>query len=248
MSSSSRYAWGAAVLTLALACSNGSGSPMAPTDDVAPEKPAGSSGGKKPSAGGPSAPSAGPRDKPVEGDEMPAPPPYQTSKRSLLQWKRQAAFEADLMGALQLSREQICVEVGGKNCVRDVHLVPLGGNDPYESGLMKPSPEPLATTSSVVDRVLLSACSTRARLDKEGTPVVLKALKLEGPLPSAADPAIAATVTELYRRFLARDPTADEVQLVTTLANGEGEPALSSQEFAALACFTIGSSTESLFF
>ncbi|HEY6878183.1 MAG TPA: hypothetical protein VI299_09190, partial [Polyangiales bacterium] len=152
MSSSSKYALGAAVLTLALGCSNGSGTPLGPTGDMAPEKPSGSTGGKKPSAGATSSPSVDEPDAPAGGDHVPelGPPPYQTSKRSLLQWKRQAAFEADLMGALKLSREQLCTEVGGKNCVRDVHLVPLGGNDPYESGLMKPSPEPLATTSSVV--------------------------------------------------------------------------------------------------
>jgi hypothetical protein len=172
--------------------------------------------------------------------------PYRTSSRALLQWKRAAALEADLISALQLSREQLCVEVGGKSCIREVHLVPMGGNEPYESGLMKPSAEPLATTPSVVDRVLLSACSTRARLDAEGAPQVFTALALNGPLPPADDPAIATTIRDLYRRLLARDPTPRELELVAGLAEGDG--ALSSRDFAALSCFTIGSSAEFLFF
>jgi hypothetical protein len=172
--------------------------------------------------------------------------PYRTSSRALVQWKRAAALEADLMGALQLTREQLCVELGGKSCIREVHLVPMGGNEPYESGLMKPSAEPLATTPSVVDRVLLSACSTRARLDGEGAPQVFTALALNGPLPPADDPAIATTIRDLYRRLLARDPTPRELELVAGLAEGDG--ALSTRDFAALSCFTIGSSAEFLFF
>jgi hypothetical protein len=184
--------------------------------------------------------------------------PYRISSRALVQWKRHAAFEADLMDALQLSRDQLCVEVGGKNCIRDVHLVPMGGNEPYESGLMKPSAEPLATTSSVVDRVLLSACSARARLDAEGAPQVFTALDLHGPLPPPHDPAIATTIRDLYRRLLARDPAPREVELVSGLAAVEaggfagqpntGEGALSTRDFATLSCFTIGSTTEFLFF
>jgi hypothetical protein len=179
---------------------------------------------------------------------MAEPPPFRTSRRALVQWKRHAAFEADLMGALQLTRDQLCVEVGGKNCIRDVHLVPMGGNEPYESGLMKPSAEPLATTSSVVDRVLLSACSTRARLDAEGKPEVFTALDLKAPLPPASDPQITNTIRDLYRRFLARDPAPRELELVAELAENAGDAPLSSRDFAALSCFTIGSTTEFLFF
>jgi hypothetical protein len=186
---------------------------------------------------------------PGEGTDDPAPPPpFRISNRALVQWKRHAAFEADLMGALELSRDQLCVEVGGKNCIRDVHLVPMGGNEPYESGLMKPSAEPLATTPSVVDRVLLSACSTRARLDAEGAPQVFTALDFKAPLPSADDPAIAATIRELYRRLLARDPSQRELELVGALAQDDGSGQLSTRDFAALSCFSIGSTTEFLFY
>lgn len=177
----------------------------------------------------------------------PSPTTYRTSSRNLVQWKRASALEADLMRALDLSRDEVCRELGDKNCIRDVHLVPLGGNEPYVAGLMKPSSEPLATTSSVVDRVLLSACSTRARLDSEGKPKVFRALAFDKPLPAANAAAITDTIRGLYQRLLARDPEPSEIAQVASLADSEDEP-LTARDFAALACFTIGSTTEFLFF
>jgi hypothetical protein len=167
---------------------------------------------------------------------------FKVSNRNVLQWKRAAAIEADLARALALSNDELCKELSDKNCIRDVHLVPMGGNEPYVSGLMKPSVEPLATTPAVIDRVLLSACSTRADRDAHGKPEVFTKLKFDQPLPAADDPAIHDTVVTLYRRLLARDPSSDELELVASLAVEE------PRDFAALACFTIGSSSEFLFF
>jgi hypothetical protein len=178
-----------------------------------------------------------------------APKDYKVSSRNVVQWKRAAVIEADLSRALALSTDELCKELGDKNCIREVHLVPLGGNEPYVSGLMKPSVEPLATTPAVIDRVLLSACSTRAERDAHGRAEVFTKLKFDQPLPAADDPAIRDTVVELYRRLLARDPSMDELKLVAALAEpADDEPALEPPEFAALACFSIGSSTEFLFF
>lgn len=176
-------------------------------------------------------------------------PAYKVSSRNLVQWKRAAAIEADLMRALDLDASQLCNELGDKSCIRAVHLVPLGGNEPYVSGLMKPSVEPLATSSSVIDRVLLSACSQRAQLDSEGDAKVFGALDFDKPLPAPDAPAIRDTVVALYRRLLARDPLSSEVRLVASLAETpEDAQSLSVRDFAALACFSIGSSTEFLFF
>ena len=173
---------------------------------------------------------------------------YKTSSRNLVQWKRAAVIEADLSHALELAPDELCKELSDKNCIRDVHLVPLGGNEPYVSGLMKPSVEPLATTPTVIDRVVLSACNTRAQRDATGDARVFTKLALDKKLPAADDSAIKDTVVELYKRFLAREPSSEELQLVSSLAEPEGDQELSAPEFAALACFTIGSSTEFLFF
>jgi hypothetical protein len=180
--------------------------------------------------------------------DTPATAGYKTSTRNVLQWKRAAVIENDLSRALELSTDELCKELSDKNCIRDVHLVPMGGNEPYTSGLMKPSTEPLATTPAVIDRVLLSACSTRATRDAEGSPKVFTQLSFDQPLPAADDAAVTATVSDLYKRLLAREPSAEELSLVAALAEPDGDDALTAKDFATLACFSIGSSTEFLFF
>jgi hypothetical protein len=187
-------------------------------------------------------------------DPAPAPAPsgdYKTSTKNDLQWKRYAALEADLVRGLELDAEAVCTELGRASCINGVHLVPLGGNDPIETNMLQPSGEPLATTPSVVDRVLLSACGSRVALDAGGgqlSAVVFRELDLAGPAPARTDRAVSATVVELYRRLLARDPNAREVELVSALAeDGEGKP-VRAAEFATVACFAIGSTTEFLFF
>jgi hypothetical protein len=164
-------------------------------------------------------------------------------------WKRHAAIEADLVRALELKPDELCKELGERDCIRDIHVIALGGDDPFRSGINRPPARPLSTTSVVVDRVLLSACSARARADKAAKPArVFTELDLAGPAPSAESPAVDATITTLYRRLLARDPRPDELAVVKTLLAGdEAERPQSGEEFATLACFAIGSSLEFLF-
>jgi hypothetical protein len=179
------------------------------------------------------------------GDPIP-PPPYQTSQGNTLLWKRHAAFEADLMQALELGRDELCKELGERNCVRDIHVIALGGNDPFRSGINVPPRQPLSTTSIVVDRVLLSACSARARADKAGPAKLFKELDLRGAAPAPDAPVVVATIGTLFRRFLARDPKPNETALIKTLLEGDDAPQ-TADEFATLACFAIGSSLEFLF-
>jgi hypothetical protein len=164
-------------------------------------------------------------------------------------WKRHAALEADLMRALELKPEQLCKELGERDCIRDIHVIALGGNDPFRSGINKPPSRPLSTTSVVVDRVLLSACSARARADKAAKPArVFTELDLGGPAPAPKAPAVDATITTLFRRLLARDPEPSESAVLKTLLDPDApDRPQSAEEFATLACFVIGSSLEFLF-
>lgn len=169
---------------------------------------------------------------------------FQTSRGRSIQWKRNAALEADLMQALELTQDELCQEVGSQSCIRAVHTVALGGNDPFGSGLLRPATSSLSTTPLAVDRVTLSACSRRARADKEGTPKVFTALDLSGRAPAAGSEATTATVTTLYRRLLARDPKPNEIAIIEGLL---GEP-MTAEAFATLSCFVVASSLEFLFF
>ena len=172
------------------------------------------------------------------------------STHSNLQWKRYAAFEADLAAGLELSPEQVCLEFGQESCIRKVHMVPLGGHEPFDTGMFAPAAEPLATTPTVVDRIVLTACGNRLDLDRAAgkDAKVFKHFSLDGAAPAPGSQAAGAMVTDLYRRLLGRNATESEVEAVAELALGaDGQPAPAAQ-FARLACFTIGTSAEFLFF
>ncbi|MET0284158.1 MAG: hypothetical protein ABW352_06800 [Polyangiales bacterium] len=182
--------------------------------------------------------------------EQEAPPPYALSQGKSVLWKRYAAFERDLMRGLDLGRDELCRELGDRNCIRDVHLIALGGNDPFGSGIHRPPPGTLGTTPMVVDRVLLSACSARAaadKADKQGEAKVFGALQLAGPAPAPGSEAVAKTTETLFRRLLARDPKPSEAALIESLLEPGEDAPQSAEEFAVLACFVVGSSLEFLF-
>jgi hypothetical protein len=178
-------------------------------------------------------------------------PEYRIATEPNLQWKRYGALEADLARALALPPEELCREFGRESCIREVHLVPLGGNDPFKTGLLEPSAEPLATTPTAIDRILLSACSKRVELDRAAAPggaMVFGALDLAAAAPDPSEAPVVDTVTTLYRRLLARDPDEHELQLVAALARDKAGQPVSATDFATLSCFAIGTTTEFLFF
>ena len=173
-----------------------------------------------------------------------------TSHHPHLQWKRYSALEADLVQALELAPEELCTEFGLESCINAVHLTPLGGNEPFKSGLLEPTAEPLATTPAVVDRLLLSACGRRTELDlaAKKQAKVFQGLDLESDAPSPEDASVKETVTDLYHRFLARDPDEKELSIVSGLTRDDKARPVPAKEFATLACYAVGTSTEFLFF
>ncbi|HJL01763.1 MAG TPA: hypothetical protein RMH85_09690 [Polyangiaceae bacterium LLY-WYZ-15_(1-7)] len=196
----------------ALAACRGGGAPMGPGEGPPPEPPG--------------------ECAPVE--EAPRAEP--------LQWKRAAAFEADLHAALELDRSSGCREVDRVPCGA-VHLVALGGNDPLGIAQYEPVAEPLATTPLTVDRMVLGACANRVALDAEGAPRVFDRVDLGAAALAPADPAVRAQTEALYRRLLRRDATDEELAIVAELAEG-----LSARDWALAACFAIGTTTENVLF
>jgi hypothetical protein len=173
------------------------------------------------------------------------------SRHPNLQWKRYAAFENDLADALAVPKSELCTELGKASCVRGVHLAPLGGHNPFETGLLESSAEPLATTPTVVDRIVLSACSARVQLDQAAPPADAKlfgALDLAKPAPGPNAEATRSVIAQLYRRLLARDADESELATVAKLTvDAQGQP-VAARDFALSACFVVATTTESLFF
>jgi hypothetical protein len=178
------------------------------------------------------------------------PEPVQAARDPDLQWKRAAAVEQDLKRALALTSEQLCLEVGVAPCVQEVHLVALGGHDPFGLGLYESLAAPMATTPIALDRVVLSGCAARAALDLTAgdAAVVFRGLDLTGEAPPADDAAVVAVTTELYRRVLGRDPLATEIAAIGDLTRDDAGQPIAARDFAVLACYAIATTTEFLFF
>lgn len=172
----------------------------------------------------------------------------QRAQRGELQWKRNAALQRDLMRALDLPEDGVCNELGRGSCTREIHHISLGGADPLQIGLYEPLPDTLVSTPIVLDRVIMSACVSRADLDRSGPPVVFKELDLGAVAPAPDDEAFTATVTTLYRRLLSRDPEPHELTTLGALVSNEAGEPVTARDFAVLTCFAIGTSSEFLFF
>lgn len=171
----------------------------------------------------------------------------EASTRNHLVWKRHHAVERDFARALELPVEELCTELGAFNCIRDVHLTALGGNDPFGQGLYEPLEGPLVTTPLALDRIALAACGARVERDRLSA-VVFTRLDLAGEAPRADSDAFAATITTLYQRLLGRDPEPTEAEhIAELLVDDDGEP-VSAAAFAHLACFTVATTTEFLYF
>lgn len=162
-----------------------------------------------------------------------------------LVWKRYRSVEDGLARGLELPKEAVCIELGQHSCIDKVHLTSLGGNEPYVLAQWERAQSPTALTPVAVDRLIMSACNNRLQKDKEagGAAVVFKHFPLAdgAPLPNAAQ--TKAQTSELYQRFLARDPDAAELDLtVSFIAKMKG-----AEEAALSLCFAIGASIENNF-
>jgi hypothetical protein len=178
-------------------------------------------------------------------------PGFEISSKADLRWKRATPLKNDLMVGLGLSEQEVCSELGLDGfCFNLIHMVPLGANDPVKAAMYKPVSEPGATAPLAIDRVVLSACGARADLDAvapAASRVVWREIDLELTSLDPNDVAIGNDVQGLYRRLLARDPTAEESALVASLAEDvNGEP-VSPRDFAKMACYAVATTSEFIF-
>lgn len=171
----------------------------------------------------------------------------EASGRNHLVWKRHHAVERDFARALELPVEELCTELGAFNCIRDVHLAALGGNDPFGQGLYEPLESPLVTTPLAFDRIALAACGARVERDRLSA-VVFTQLDLAGEAPRADSDAFMATITTLYQRLLGRDAEPTEVEHIAELLVDDAGAPVSAAAFAHMACFTVATTTEFLYF
>ena len=177
-------------------------------------------------------------------------PGFAISAKADLRWKRVTPLQNDLMQALSLDEQDVCSELGLDGfCFQLIHLVTLGGNDPVKSAMYRPVAEPGVTTPLAFERVVLSACGRRADVDASvgaEQRALWKNIDLQG-AGLADDEGMRADVTLLYRRMLARDPTAEELDLVVSLREDVSGAPVSGRDFAKMACFAVATTSENLF-
>ena len=204
----------------------------------------------------PGSSSSGETDEPPEDDSdggtdtSDDPPPPPTSPTANVHFKGPQRLENDLSAVLELDPEQLCTEVGGASCTREVHPVALGGVSPYELGIYTP-PGIGATAPIAVDRLTLQACMRRIDLDRESRdPVLFAVPQLGSGTADIGDPSAVAFIDALYTRALLRHPTATETQTLLLMHAdvATSDSLLPGRDWGVATCFAVLTTTEFLFY
>ena len=133
-----------------------------------------------------------------------------------------------------------------------VHLVALGGVDPYGAGVYESSGITASTTPIIVDRIAWAACTQRVNSDI-GNPdaaVIFRGIPLaDQKLASPDGPEVHSAITQLVQRTYLRNPYRPEVDRYVRLAKdieaaGTATPA---KDWMQSVCFAVLSSAESVF-
>jgi hypothetical protein len=173
------------------------------------------------------------------------------SAKARVKFKEQGRYVRDLAAALDLPRDEVCKELGLYDCYDVAHRITLGGVEPYRRGIRDPLPVAPVTAPIAVDRVALSACSTRVDRDFESpsNASMFRQLAEVG----ATEATLETSARTIYDRVLRRDATPDEVdslvafydETVEALDGTDQEPA---REWAIASCFAVATTLEGLFY
>ena len=178
-------------------------------------------------------------------------PAQLTSARPRVNFKGGRRLATDLSRALELPRDQLCLELSTYDCVEQVHRITLGGVEPYSLGINEPVPISPVTAPIAVDRLALQACDRRAQLDLEPGAQALIFAELARVAPGA-DPTRAQldTATDaLYERLVQRDPSDLERRALADLwTEARAKSPSPARDWATLSCFMVATSLEALFY
>ena len=135
------------------------------------------------------------------------------------------------------------------DCVAAVHKITLGGVEPYSLGIDEPVGTAPVIAPMAADRVALSACDVRAERDLGdlGAALIFREMPGSG-APDAA--ALGAMSTRLVEKLLRREAREGEVGELVAFWDEVVEEASEDprRDWATLACFSLATSTEALFY
>lgn len=168
------------------------------------------------------------------------------SSKARVRFKGGERWGAELARGLGLERGELCQELSSYDCIGEVHAIALGGVEPYRLRIDTPLPKPPVTAPIAVERVALSACSTRAERDLADVSkaVIFKEMSAE---PTAAE--LRAMGQRLVEGLLSREAQEDDLNaMVAFYGELEGSDDERRKAWATLSCFALASSLEMLFY
>ena len=198
-----------------------------------------------------SAAPAAPPNEGVGGQSSQLPDPTPVSPKATVKRKTGARVASDLAQALELDAGELCRELGDQPCA-EVHAIALGGVSAYTAGVFEPLETSSATSPIAVDRLVLSACQTRAYRDFEGdgAPALFGSLSVADGRLDPDGHEVGATIADLYHRALLREPKAAETEHLRDLyrqieSAGSTAPA---RDWATLSCYAVFTTLEAIFY
>jgi hypothetical protein len=131
-----------------------------------------------------------------------------------------------------------------------VHNIALGGVEPYELGLVEPTPNTTITTPIAAERLAVHACERRVTADLGSGSAVIFAGIDEGSIANLDDTSVASAIDALYRRAVLRPAKDSEIEHLRQLyrdidALGVENPA---RQWAIASCVAVLTSVEALFY
>ncbi len=177
-----------------------------------------------------------------------------TSAKATVRFKNGQRLQRELERALAIDGRELCKELGQYECF-NIHGVVLGNAEAFGVGLYKPLPSTTATSPLAAERVILAACTQRADADlgDPASALIFKNLAVDGDgrLEDADAPAVGEAIDMMYRQALSRRAKDSEIEHHRQLyrdieARGIGDAP--TRDWAALSCFAVLTSLESLFY
>jgi hypothetical protein len=181
--------------------------------------------------------------------------PFSASLKGEVRFKGAERIEADFTQALQLKPTKLCNELDRYSCIGLVHRIALAGVEPYRLSLYEAPQHTPVSAPIAVERVALSGCVRRVDIDlgrTAGTPLIFHELEIgaDGRLVDPQGDGAGQALQRLAERVWLRPARQDEIAALRQLYQSAAKSNSSqpARDWAVLACFTVLTSLESLFY
>ncbi|MGB0647221.1 MAG: hypothetical protein ACPGQS_08590 [Bradymonadia bacterium] len=177
------------------------------------------------------------------------------SQQPHVRFKGAYRLKGDIARTLDIPADEVCKELGLFDCISFVHPISLGGVEAYVSNLYEPPEQTSISAPMVVERVALSSCGYRFQRDREvDQPHLFLPLALIDGAQRVADiesSEAMGAIERMYRVILKRDPTSEESSSLKALyrsIEAHDDAVEPYREWSVLACFSLMTSVEFLFY